>query len=76
MVKYILGFINNIFATIGFAIYLEMIILHFCDLDHDTNENIMKRGCEDINSSELVQGINDNDSEEDEENKEENNGVI
>ena len=72
-VKYSLGFINNIFATIEFAIYLEMLILHFCGLDHDITENIRERGDKDRINSELAQGINDdNASEEDEE----NNGVV
>jgi len=71
--KYILGFINNIFAAIGFAIYLEMLILHFCGLDHDITEIIRERGDKDRINSELVQGISDdNASEEDEE----NSGVI
>jgi hypothetical protein len=73
LVKYILGFVNNIFATIGFAIYLEMIILHFCGFDHDIKENIIKRGNKDIMYSELTQGIaNNEDFDDDEENKEEN----
>ena len=77
IVKYILGFINNIFAIIGFAIYLEMIILHFCGLDHDIKENIIKRGDEDRMYSELAHGINNNDdNDDDEENKEENKGVL
>ncbi len=72
LVKYILGFINNFFAAIGFEIYLEMIILHFCGLDHDITENIIERGNEDKMYSELAQGFNDDDSDEDEdeENKE------
>ena len=59
LLKYILGSINNIFATIGFAIYLEMIILHFCGLDHDIKENINKRMIEDEKKIELKKGIND-----------------
>jgi len=47
-----------------------MIILHFCGLDHDITENIIERGNEDKMYSELAQGFNDDDSDEEEENKE------
>ena len=67
LIKYILGFINNIFATIGFAIYLEMIILKFCGFDHDIKENIIRRMKSDLKSVESFYSINDDENEDDEE---------
>jgi len=62
--KYILGLINNFLAAIGFAIYLEIIILHFCGLDHDIEDEINKRGNKDKNISLVINDDNDDNESE------------
>ena len=42
-IKFILDFIGNIIAILGFLIYLEIIVLNFHGLDFNINENINKR---------------------------------
>ena len=40
----IITLLANFFALIGFAIYLEIIILKFCGLNEDIRINIIDRG--------------------------------
>ena len=35
--------ISYVIITIGIMIFLEMILLHFCNLDNNTNDNINNR---------------------------------
>jgi hypothetical protein len=39
--------IAQIFSFIGTLIYLELIELHFCELDHNLKKNIKERATED-----------------------------
>ena len=44
--KFWLDIIGDIISIIGFLIYLEIIVLKCCNLDHNIKENIMERAQE------------------------------
>ena len=48
-IQFIFTAISDIFALIGFAIYLELIELKFCGYDENTKDNITLRGIFDTN---------------------------
>ena len=58
-IKFILGFLADIFSILSYLIYLEIIELRFCGLSTNTKKNIEERGrldsfmieCGDINDS-------------------------
>ena len=61
----------EIFALLGYSIYLEIIELHFCELDKNLKRNIITRG--DIELKEIIDignnTYNDDEDEEDDEDK-------
>ena len=50
---FIIQFIAEICALLGYIIFLEIIVLKFCKLDKDIKENIIKRGLRDSKSKEI-----------------------
>ena len=52
--KFLLDISGDIFSIIGFLIYLEIIELHFCNLDFDLKKNIMKRSENEIVDIEMI----------------------
>ena len=38
---------GDLLSLLGFLVYLEIIVLHFCKLDYNIKENIMRRGKKD-----------------------------
>jgi hypothetical protein len=52
--KFLLDISGDIFSIIGFLIYLEIIELHFCNLDFNLKKNIIKRSKNEIEDIEMV----------------------
>lgn len=52
--KFLLDISGDTFSIIGFLIYLEIIELHFCNLDFDLKKNIMKRSENEIVDIEMI----------------------
>ena len=50
---FIIQFIAEICALLGYIVFLEIIVLNFCKLDKDIKENIIKRGLRDSKIKEL-----------------------
>ena len=51
---------GDIFSIIGFLIYLEIIELHFCNLDYNLTNNIINRGNEEIKElTSFMEGLRD-----------------
>ena len=46
--KFLMDESGDIFSIIGFLIYLEIIQMHFCNLDYNLTNNIIDRGNEEI----------------------------
>ena len=55
--KLLLDTSGDFVSSIGFLIYLEIIVLKFCNLDHDIKKNIIRRSFADIREE-----IEDNES--------------
>ena len=53
IIKLILDTLGDIVSSIGFLIYLEIIVLKCCNLDHDIKKNIMKRSFADIREGDI-----------------------
>ena len=64
----------EVFALLGYSVYLEIIELRFCELDSDLKRRISIRGDSEIRetleSKDKLNGEQDNESEEEEEEKE------
>ena len=68
IMKFALDLSSDIFSIIGFLIYLEIIVFHFCDYDHDIKPNIMKRSFIEANDNIYVGNMDETfNSEEDSE---------
>ena len=65
--KYFLDIFGDIICLFGYLIYLEIIELKFCGLDHDIKKNIIIRGMsEEFSINDMTGFINDEDMQEDE----------
>jgi len=62
--------IAEIFCFLGSLIYLELIELHFCQMDYNIKKNIEIRAKIDINGERLIEDENES-FEKDEENENE-----
>ena len=51
IIRYILDETGDIFSIIGFLIYLEIIKLHFCNLDYELSNNIIIRANDEVKES-------------------------
>ena len=73
--KFFLDISGDIISLIGFLIYLEIVILKFCDFDYNTDENISIRGIQEKLSItctvELIEEEKEEEDEDEDNNKDE-----
>ena len=60
----IYGMINEIICFLGSLIYLELIEIHFCQLDYNIKKNIKIRAQSDINENDDDSSLNDENENE------------
>ena len=77
---FIIDFIAEICALLGYIVFLEIIVLNFCKLDKDIKENIIKRGLRDskikelnLKSDSLLNESNDSNNDSDFDSEDNNN---
>jgi hypothetical protein len=64
--KFTFDYLAEIFALVGYTIYLEIIELRFCGLNNDIKKNIIKRSVSDSSLTEIELSISYNSDDEDE----------
>jgi hypothetical protein len=64
--KFSFDYLAEIFALVGYTIYLEIIELRFCGLNNDIKKNIIKRSESESSLKEIELNITNNSDDEDE----------